>query len=317
MNRVDRLLAQILFLQSRRVVTAGEMAGHFGLSVRTIYRDLAALGEAGVPIVAEAGVGYALRRGYLLPPVNFTPGEADALAVGGLLVERFTDDSVATQMRSAVAKVRAVLSRGDQDRLSRLERALATTASPPHPAQASLDLIQRALAGRQVLQFRYQGAGRHEPEPRTAEPHGLIHYLERWHLIAWCRLRRAYRDFRTDRMSEVLATRENFIPRPDFDLATFMRETMPAPTLKARVTFAPLAADRVKREWWQGIVDEKPVEGGTVFTLAAVEWERLAGWLLSFGTAATVLEPAALRKRLVAAGAAAANHHKMNPGKAS
>ncbi|OAM89237.1 YafY family transcriptional regulator [Termitidicoccus mucosus] len=314
MNRVDRLLAQILLLQSRRVITAGEMARHFGLSVRTVYRDLAALGEAGVPIVAEAGVGYALRRGYLLPPVNFTPGEAHALAVGGLLVERFTDASVATQMRSAVAKVRAVLPRGEQDRLSRLERALATTASPPRPPQASLDLIQRALSGRQVLQFFYQGAGRDGPEPRTVEPQGLIHYLERWHLIAWCRTRGAYRDFRTDRMSEVRVARENFAPRADFDLAGFMRETMPAPTLQARIRFAPLAADRVKREWWQGIMNEQPGENGIVFTLAAVEWDRLVGWLLSFGTAATVLSPARLRKLLADAGAAAASHHKIAPG---
>jgi predicted DNA-binding transcriptional regulator YafY len=78
MNRVDRLLALILHLQSRRVVTAEELAGHFELSVRTVYRDLNALGEAGVPIVAEAGVGYSLLRGYHLPPVMFTAAEAAA-----------------------------------------------------------------------------------------------------------------------------------------------------------------------------------------------------------------------------------------------
>ena len=79
MNRVDRLLALILYLQSRRVVTAEEMAQHFELSIRTIYRDLAALGEAGVPIAAEAGVGYTLMKGYNLPPVNFSAEEASAL----------------------------------------------------------------------------------------------------------------------------------------------------------------------------------------------------------------------------------------------
>src|SRR6185503_11803203 len=91
MNRVDRLLAVILFLQSRRVTTAEQMARHFELSVRTIYRDLAALAEIGVPIAAEAGVGYTIMKGYHLPPVNFTTEEANALVTGGMLVGQFTD----------------------------------------------------------------------------------------------------------------------------------------------------------------------------------------------------------------------------------
>src|SRR6266853_3697916 len=111
MNRVDRLLALILFLQSRRVVTAEQMAAHFELSVRTIYRDLVALGQAGVPIAAEAGVGYTLMRGYHLPPVNFTTKEASALVTGGLLVEQFADAAVKAQMQSALLKVRAILPR--------------------------------------------------------------------------------------------------------------------------------------------------------------------------------------------------------------
>jgi hypothetical protein len=88
MNRVDRLLAL--------------MAAHFELSARTIYRDLAALGQSGVRIVAESGVGYTLMRGYHLPPVNFTTEEASALATGGLLVEQFADAAVKAQMHSAL-----------------------------------------------------------------------------------------------------------------------------------------------------------------------------------------------------------------------
>src|SRR5688572_17067062 len=128
MNRVDRLLALILHLQSRRVTTAEHLAEHFGLSVRTIYRDLAALGEAGVPIVAEAGVGYGLLRGYHLPPVNLTPEEASAVVTGGMLVEQFADASVRAQMHSALLKVRAILPRDHQERVARLERSLATLA---------------------------------------------------------------------------------------------------------------------------------------------------------------------------------------------
>ncbi|MCW5557631.1 MAG: YafY family transcriptional regulator, partial [Verrucomicrobiae bacterium] len=309
MNRVDRLLALILFLQSRRVVTAEELAGHFELSVRTIYRDLAALGEAGVPIVAEAGVGYSLLRGYHLPPVNFTPEEADALVTGGLLVERFAGPEMAVRMQSALRKVRAVLPRDHQDRVARLERSLATTARVPQPAQANLSLVQQAIAEQRVLRFRYESPARTGPIQREVEPCGLLHYLERWHLIGWCRLRRDYRDFRTDRMEDLVLGRETFPARDDFKLAQYLR-AMPKPTLRARIRFTPAAADRAQREWWLGVLAEERGTQGVTLTLAAVEWERLVHWLLSFGSEATVESPADLRQRLVRAVQSVAAHHQ-------
>jgi biotin operon repressor len=115
MNRVDRLMAIVVRLQSRRVVRAEDLAAHFEISVRTVYRDLAALGEAGIPIVAEAGVGYSLVKGYHLPPVMFTADEASALSIARKLVEHLTDASLRKQMESALAKIRSVLPRERQD----------------------------------------------------------------------------------------------------------------------------------------------------------------------------------------------------------
>lgn len=309
MNRVDRLLALILFLQSKRLTTAEEMAEHFELSVRTIYRDLAALGEAGVPIVAEAGVGYTLMKGYHLPPVNFTAAEASTLVTAGILVGQFTDASLKMQMHSALAKVRAVLPRDHQDRLAALERRMTTLANVESPAQADLCQLQLALGQRQVLGFDYQGAGKAEFGERVVEPMALIYYLGRWHLIAWCRLRNDYRDFRTDRMRNAVTLRETFELREDFHLDEFIRKTMPPPALKAVVKFALHAVDRAKREWWPGIVDERREVDGHLLTLATVEWTWLAGWLLSFGTAVTVVSPAQLRKLIVKTAQAAAAHH--------
>jgi predicted DNA-binding transcriptional regulator YafY len=309
MNRVDRLLALIVFLQSRRVVTAEQLAEHFELSVRTIYRDLAALGEAGVPIVAEAGVGYTLMRGYHLPPVNFTTDEASALVTGGLLVEQFADDSVKSQMHSALRKVRAVLPREHQDRVERLERAMGTTANADAPIQADLTTLQHAIAERRLMSFTYSGARRLDSRERVVEPCGLLHYLNRWHLIAWCRSVGSYRDFRTDRMSAVTVPGGTFEPRQDFSLARYIR-SMPTPTLRARVHFTALAADRAKREWWMGVQAEEQVPDGVVLTLSSVDWKSLAYWLLSFGTESTVLEPGTLRESLVEAAKNAAAHHE-------
>jgi predicted DNA-binding transcriptional regulator YafY len=332
MNRIDRLFSQILLLQSRRIVTAEEMANRFGLSVRTIYRDLAALAEAGVPITAESGVGYRLMKGFTLPPVNFTAEEASSLVTGGMLVEQFTDSSLKAQMQSALLKVRAILPHDYQERLSRLERGLTTTANVKAPIQADLNLLQQALTQRQVLRFLYRGArqsaeaaasrktcdsssltdisAKSEIEERTVEPMGLIFYLARWHLIGWCRTRNGYRDFRTDRINNLTVLQETFIPREDFHIDKFIRDSMPAPKLNAKVRFTPLAADRAKREWWLGVVDEHPKDDGIVLTLATVDWRMLTAWLLSFGRDATVLAPVSLRKLLVEAAEKAVAHHR-------
>ena len=315
MNRVDRLLAQILYLQSQPLCTAEEMAGHFGLSLRTIYRDLAALGEAGVPVVAQAGVGYSLARGYHLPPVSFTNEEACSLVTAGLLVERSADASVKHPMRSALMKVRAVLPRALQAQMVRLEQSMATTATPERPATgADLTIIQQALAQRRVLRFSYTGWGKSDAAAREVEPLGLIHYLERWHLIAWCRARKKVRDFRTDRMSRVSVLKEIFEPRTDFAIGDYI-QSMPRPELRAEVRFTPLSVDRARREWWMGIVNERETSCGSVLTLATVDWERLTSWLLSFGEEAQVLSPDVLRKQLVRSAKAAAAHHskKMKP----
>lgn len=309
MNRVDRLLALILHLQSRPLSTAEEMADQFGRSLRTIYRDLAALGEAGVPVIAQAGVGYALAKGYHLPPVSFTPEEASAMVTGGLLVERSADASIARPMRSALTKVRAVLPATLQAQMIRLEQGMASTATPHQPAlTADLTLVQQALAQCRVLHFTYHSWDTPDTTERDVEPLGLIHYLDRWHLIAWCRQRKAVRDFRTDRMSRVSLLRATFEPRSDFSITGYL-ESMPKPELRAEVRFSPPAADRARREWWLGIVAEKRTPQGIVLTLAAVDWERVIGWLMSFGTEAQVITPPSLRQKLVHAAKSAAAHH--------
>jgi len=230
MNRVDRLIAIALRLQSRRVVRAEDLAGHFEISVRTVYRDIAALGEAGIPILAEAGVGYSLARGYHLPPVMFTAEEASALSIGGKLVEHLTDASLRKQMDSALLKIRSVLPRDRQDYLDRLERSTAVISrganAIPRLSSEALIPIQRALAGRRVLALDYQGAQRREITKRAVEPLGLVYYADNWHLIAYCRLRRDVRDFRTDRILKLELQNELFAGHDEFSLKRYLEAEM-------------------------------------------------------------------------------------------
>ncbi len=296
MNRIDRLLALILYLQSRRTCTAEDMADRFGLSVRTIYRDIAALGEAGVPILAEAGIGYSLMKGYLLPPVNFSEQEAYALSTGVMLAQRMTTHSYNEKMQSALDKIKAVLPNEAKHRLELLAKGMATPQAN-HPRQADLSVLQQAIARQQLLTFDYQSASQTQSS-RAVEAAGLVFYLGRWHLIAWCRLRQDFRDFRTDRINNLQLHSEQFQARSDFNAKDFLQSGTPPAQLTAQILFVHTAADRARREWWQGITEEQPKAEGVVMTLNCSDWTSLACWLLSLGTAAKALAPVELQQEM-------------------
>ena len=310
MNRIDRLVAILIHLQGRRVTRAEEIAEEFATSIRTVYRDIAALAEAGVPIVGEAGVGYSIMRGYHLPPVHFTTEEATALITANILVDRFSDSSLRSSMTSALAKIRAVLPPDHQDHIARLERRMSIP-NPPQPGQGgNLFLIQKALADRTVLRIAYRNAGATDAARRDIEPLGLTYYGDRWHLIAWCRARQDYRDFRTDRIQAMSALSEQFGPHEGFSLVEFLgRWDQPMIPITGRIQADPVAAERVRKEAPFKILREERDERSVTFTIEGSQWNWYLGWLLSFGTRLVVLEPEDLRLLLFDPARATADHH--------
>lgn len=302
MNRIDRLMATLLLLQGRRVITAEEIALHFEISVRTVYRDISALSEGGVPVVAEAGVGYSLLNGYSIPPVMFTAEEASALFMGSELVEHLTDRSLQAPMRSALLKIRSVLPRSHQDQLDRLEDRTALLLGPGRVGEsdpAVLGQLQAALARRQVLQMEYQTGGEGIPRSRAVEPLGLIHYAGAWHLIAFCRLRSDYRDFRTDRIRNLVTTIETFAGHDGFSVREYIekwRSEHPGAEVQVRVSRP--SSGRFRRAWMGAIVDERWDGDWLHLTVVSDTCDWLAGWLLGFGMDLEVLEPAELRERV-------------------
>lgn len=313
MNRIDRLVAILIYMEGRRVTRAEDIADEFATSIRTVYRDIAALAEAGVPIVGEAGVGYSIMRGYHLPPVHFTTEEATALVTAGMLMDRFADSSLMSSMASALGKIRAVLPPDRQDHVARLERrmSLRSTRQPNQPG--NLFLIQKALADRTILRISYRGSGVTEPSRREVEPLGLTYYGDRWHLVAWCRVRQDYRDFRTDRIQAIASLSEQFEPHEDFSLNDFLRrweDTVTSVTGSIRVD--PFAAERVRKEAPFKIIREERDERGITFTIEGGKWDWYLGWLLSFGNRLLVVEPDNLRTLLCETAQATANHHSLH-----
>jgi predicted DNA-binding transcriptional regulator YafY len=309
-NRIDRLVAILIYMQGRRVTRAEDIAEEFATSIRTVYRDIAALAEAGVPIVGEAGVGYSIMKGYHLPPVHFTTEEATALITASMLMDRFADSSLMWSMNSALAKIRAVLPPDRQDHIARLESrmSLAGAGQPRQPA--SLFAIQKALADRTVLRISYRGSGAVEPLRREVEPLGLTYYGDRWHLIGWCRVRQDYRDFRTDRIQAISSLPEQFASHDNFSLTQFLgRWEDPAERVKGSVRVNPFAAERIRKEAPFKILHEERNEQGVTFTIEGGKWDWYLPWFLSFGSHLNVVEPDDLRIRLQELAQTTANHH--------
>jgi len=299
MNRTDRLVAMVMFLQGRRVVRAEELARHFEVAVRTIYRDIAALGEAGVPVTGEAGVGYSLVKGYHLPPVMFTTDEAMALFVGAEMVKRFSDASLAAPMDSALWKIRSVLPRDRQDDLDRLARATEIHGPGRLPSgldQCTLLPVQQAIVSRRVLRMTYRAKARDADTVRDVEPLGVTFSNGAWYLVAWCRLRRDFRHFKLERLRSLEVRDERFEHRPDFSLRKHLAEQHAAEErIPVRVRFAPEAVDRARRESHGGFETEQETGAGVEAMLQTFSLEWISGWILSFGGDAEVLEPEELR----------------------
>jgi len=309
-NRIDRLVAILIHLQGRRVTRAEDIANEFQTSIRTVYRDIAALAEAGVPVVGEAGLGYSIVRGYHLPPVHFTTQEATALITASLLVDRFTDDSLMSSMTSALAKIRAVLPADHQDHIARLERRMTLPELPQKKRSANLVLIQKALADRTLLRISYCGSGAVEATSREIEPLGLTYYGDRWHLIAWCRMRQDYRDFRTDRIETISASSVQFEAHPEFSLAEFLGRWEKSPeTYVGKIRADPVTAERIRKEAVFKILGEERTPEGVTFQVEVGNWTWYVGWLLSFGTRLVVIEPDELRVILAESARATAQHH--------
>jgi predicted DNA-binding transcriptional regulator YafY len=301
MNRLDRLTALLLNLQTRRVVRAQDWAERFGVSLRTVYRDIRSLEAAGVPIGAEAGVGYFLND-YHLPPVVFTQAEVSALLVAAKWAETGTDASLREPFRTAFDKIRSVLKRGEQDHLTDLEpRVMVST--PPRPEPVSDDLlhrIQAALVQQRILAIEYRSLSSDGPTRREVEPIGLLHYGLGWHLIAYCRMRQAYRDFRTDRIAELHETPQVFTRRDRLTLAAYLDAMRRAENLEEIVVWFDSSLVRFAQEQRCafGFVEEERLGDRVRMRFLTQFTEGLGRWLLIFGNGVTIEGPESFREQV-------------------
>lgn len=213
-SRLSRLNAILLKLQSRPLVSVQQLAEQFAVSRRTIYRDIAALEESGVPIVSLDRKGFSLMEGYNVPPVMFTESEANAMVVAEKIIAKSNDQSLVAEFSKAVDKVRAVLKHSQKEKADFLFRRTIIGKNWDNETGSDLlSRIQEALTDFKVLQMLYLKAEATEPSTREVEPYAIYqNTLEKWVLIAWCRMREEFRSFRVDRIQELKTLEETFPP---------------------------------------------------------------------------------------------------------
>lgn len=212
MNRLERISAILVKLQAGRTVTAREIGQQFGISLRTVYRDIQTLEEAGIPLYGNPGIGYSLVEGYRLPPLSFTTEEATAFLTAGKFISKMTDSRSIFHFNAGLDKIRAVMRYADKEYLESIENNIAVVgrydSSINMPVDSTQQILQ-SISQRRALSVSY--INREEiASVRTVEPVGCLYNNPHWHLIAWCNNTLSYRNFRIDRITALFVTDEPF-----------------------------------------------------------------------------------------------------------
>ncbi|NND34557.1 MAG: YafY family transcriptional regulator [Saprospiraceae bacterium] len=304
MNRIDRLSAMLTQLQAKRRITARTLADRFDISLRTVYRDIRALEESGVPIIGEAGIGYSIMEGYRLPPVMFTREEAFSLLVAEKIAQTLTDQHNTDQIHSAMFKIRSILRTSEKKLLEEVDENIAIR--PPRNSLHKMnppDMLQKILnsiAAQKVLHIHYSTIRKEEVSERDIEPIGIYFANDHWYLIAHCHLRQGYRTFRTDRVQSIHSTDRDFQQRHPSLLKYLASLQKKQRLIKVVLHINASIAKYIKEEkYQQGFVlqNEKDDVVEMIFMVSSIY--GISRWIMKMAEHAQVIEPDHLKNHVV------------------
>ncbi|MFN8357032.1 MAG: YafY family protein [Spirosomataceae bacterium] len=303
MNRIDRLTAILVQLQSKRVVKAQEIAERFEISLRTVYRDVRALEEAGVPIIGEAGIGYSIMDGYRLPPVMFTREEATTFLMAEKMIENYADSASIERYKSALYKIKAVLRSTEKEFLDDLDTNMLVLASTNSQESAfhsySIQEILASIHARRVASMVYMAGYQSESQERQIEPIGIYLQGNLWYLIAFCRLRNDYRTFRTDRISQFKMTNERFsaVHPTLHEYLERVTDDTDLHTIVIRVAKS-IVRYLGQQKYYFGFVSQVELDDCMELTFLSTSIEGFARWFLMFADQAELVKPESVRTQI-------------------
>lgn len=304
LNRTERLFNIILQLQGRPNMTSRDLAEHFGVSRRTIFRDLRALSESGVPLTYAEGGGYEILDGYQLPPLMLTAREAATLLMGAEFMKLQSDPSLRKDADQVDLKIREVLPRSIGDYVDRLKQRTAldpywihAAADEEEPEGGGWYELSRAVAEHYAVIMEYLVMSRGEVTRRTVHPLALVYYTDHWNLIAFDLLRNGIRNFRLDHILTMRVLSERFEPPADFDLREYLEErAAPDDMIDVRLRFSATAYRLARTRIPARVVEEVEAENEVEVAFQIESLKFLARWMLSFGGEVRVVEPDRLRR---------------------
>lgn len=303
-KRFDRILGIYMQLQAKPLVKAQDLADRYGISLRTIYRDMQALQAAGVPIYGEAGVGYALLQGYKLPATNFTKEEALSFAAADKLMANYVDKDLYHHFSNALFKMKGGLRSSDKQQVADVEGKLLLNAKQGafnQKVPAALSILMQSMAEGVRVAISYQKASSDVVESRVLEPIGLFHEYSFWYVMAYCLLRKDYRQFRLDRIQEIKLLHEERFGQQHEELGYYLqKKDEKISTQEVIIHVSKKCAPYL--EWerkYHGFVSERELEHAIEMTFQCKEDnEWFARWLLMIGDEVTIVSPEFLRTRV-------------------
>lgn len=299
MNRIDRLSAILIMLQSSPSVRMKQITNRFDITPRTVYRDIKALEEAGVPIAGDSRTGFSLVEGFKLPPLMFTEKEAFAFLAAEKLVDRFSDAGLKEGYKSGIDKIKSVMRLAEikaMDNFTDNVSSLDLRFKNPADSQNILQHLMSEIFKRKKVQISYFSYSRQEASIRKVDPIGIFFSMSHWYLIAFCNTKKDYRTFRVNRIQEIINTDKDF-EQEHPPLSSLLK------SLKDKDNLQEVIIEVSKNDlsfiddskYYQGLIAEKDKEDKVELHFMIFSIDRFARWYLSYIDIAKIISPNSLK----------------------
>lgn len=299
MNKFDRVISTLILLQTKKILKASNISERFGISLRTVYRDISTLKNAGIPIIGDPGIGYSIMDGYRLPPIMFNEGEALALLTAEKFIGNITDEKTQAAYSEAMTKIKAILRSTDKQSLAVLEDSIAFPSYKWWENKSYLQDLFKSIASKAILKIEYQKADG-STSNRQIESIGCYHQYNNWYLVAYCQNRAAYRTFKMNRILNLKILDQHF-ETEHISLQTYINQQNQAWKAQQQFQTVEVAFHRSvlehaeSRKYYFGFIEQVEEKEVVRMKFLNSSMEIVARWLLQFGNKATVLEPVELQ----------------------
>jgi predicted DNA-binding transcriptional regulator YafY len=302
MNKFDRVISTLILLQTKKILKASNISERFGISLRTVYRDISTLKNAGIPIIGDPGIGYSIMDGYRLPPIMFNEGEALALLTAEKFIGKITDKATQAAYSEAMTKIKAILRSTDKQSLAVLEDSISFSNYTLWENKSYLQDLFKSIASKIILRIDYQKADG-STSNRLIESIGCYHQYNNWYLVAYCQKRKAYRTFKMNRILNLQVLDQHF-ENEHISLQNYIDQQTQAWREQQEFQTVEVAFNRSllqhaeSRKYYFGFLEQIEEEDVVRMKFLNSSMGIMARWLLQFGNQATVLAPAELQSKI-------------------